>query len=410
MLRALLPDTRPKRGRPRESGIADDAEPAKRVQRGASTAVGANADHQQSASFAEPPSDQSPPDSRPNPPPLPHGYSPEAFTFTPYMDPYEKHMNDVWAAASKAFIAGNPHTPAETRTPNPSNKAPVQVWRSAAGQNPKGGNLLVPNGPIPSKLGPPPHQTPYPNPAKIPKSAIDLHAPRDAFSIPDGSQSAHPSSFSSRQPSSNKARRKPASVVSAAWQSAGSKPRGRPPSNKTTQNGPYASFPSKDGNSSATPIDIDPPSALVTATTSTALTNRSPSAPGSTQPVGSVPLPRKPSKLSLQVPHYPSGPVRLATPPPPTVTVTDGNGLADTSQAQTHAHAHAHSAQQLERRSSADFFNSIDEEAADVGEDEIPEDRGYVDWKRRAMMLQRKLLETQAELKAVKRRVMEAIM
>ena len=64
------------------------------------------------------------------------------------------------------------------------------------------------------------------------------------------------------------------------------------------------------------------------------------------------------------------------------------------------------------RRTSADFFNIIDEESDGGGEgvDEVREGDEGVDWKRRALILQRKLKEAQAELRAVKRRVMEAVM
>ena len=103
---------------------------------------------------------------------------------------------------------------------------------------------------------------------------------------------------------------------------------------------------------------------------------------------------RKPSKLQLQVPDNPGGPVRLAT--PPTVLI---NGETDRPMPYRH-----------ERRSSADFFNQIDE----VTEDEVDEDgddaSGQVDWRRRALMLKKKLHEKEEELKALKRRVLEAVM
>ena len=103
---------------------------------------------------------------------------------------------------------------------------------------------------------------------------------------------------------------------------------------------------------------------------------------------------RKPSKLQLQVPDNPGGPVRLAT--PPTVLI---NGETDRPIPYRH-----------ERRSSADFFNQIDE----VTEDEVEEDGddagGQVDWRRRALMLKKKLQEKEEELKALKRRVLDAVM
>ena len=86
--------------------------------------------------------------------------------------------------------------------------------------------------------------------------------------------------------------------------------------------------------------------------------------------------------------------MRLAT--PPTVLI---NGETDHPMPFRH-----------ERRSSADFFNQLEE----VTEDEIEEDGddagGQVDWKRRALMLKKKLLEKEEELKALKRRVLDAVM
>ena len=67
------------------------------------------------------------------------------------------------------------------------------------------------------------------------------------------------------------------------------------------------------------------------------------------------------------------------------------------------------SSQTNERRSSADFFNSVDEGVSELGE-ESEEEGERVDWKKRAMLLKRKLREKEAELKAVRRRVMEAVM
>ena len=106
---------------------------------------------------------------------------------------------------------------------------------------------------------------------------------------------------------------------------------------------------------------------------------------------------KKPSKLSLQVPQHAGGPVRLATPPPKVlVNGEDGGSISTGSQVN-------------ERRSSTDYFNSIDDEASELG-DESEQEGERVDWKRRAMSLKRKLTEKEAELKAMRRRVMEAVM
>ena len=66
----------------------------------------------------------------------------------------------------------------------------------------------------------------------------------------------------------------------------------------------------------------------------------------------------------------------------------------------------------LKRRSSADFFNDLDEiseEDEEIGgEDE--EGGSKEDWKRRALTLKRKLAEKEEELKTIKRRVLDAVM
>lgn len=105
----------------------------------------------------------------------------------------------------------------------------------------------------------------------------------------------------------------------------------------------------------------------------------------------------RPSKLQLQVPQHEGGPVRLATPPPKVLLNGEDNGLEV-----RHSSYHV-------RRTSADFFNSIDEEADDGGNDDYTEDDG-IDWKRRAFLLKRKLEEKEEELKALRRRVLEAVM
>lgn len=120
---------------------------------------------------------------------------------------------------------------------------------------------------------------------------------------------------------------------------------------------------------------------------------------------------RKPSKLQLQVPEHAGGPVRLATPPQLLIN-GESNRRSQSSQ---------------ELRSSADFFHQLEE---DDGSDLMDVDGhadlvdggdgghggngggmdGNVDWKRRAMVLKRKLQEKEEELKALKRRVLEAVM
>lgn len=102
---------------------------------------------------------------------------------------------------------------------------------------------------------------------------------------------------------------------------------------------------------------------------------------------------RKPSKLQLQVPEHSGGPVRLAT--PPRVLINGESNQVSWNH---------------ERRSSADFFNQIDDGSEEAFEEEVHEEGGNVDWRRRAMTLKRKLQEKEDELKAMKRRVLDAVM
>ncbi|TKA24010.1 hypothetical protein B0A50_06901 [Salinomyces thailandicus] len=114
---------------------------------------------------------------------------------------------------------------------------------------------------------------------------------------------------------SGKRRRKHGPAVSSAWPSnaPGAKPRGRPPANRTTQDGPYNTFP------------VDPSGrASAPANPSTATPEPHPTVGPSVGPPMPPPVVRRQSdgpgrltgKLSLQVPRHTGGPVRLATPPP----------------------------------------------------------------------------------------------
>jgi len=63
-----------------------------------------------------------------------------------------------------------------------------------------------------------------------------------------------------------------------------------------------------------------------------------------------------------------------------------------------------------ERRSSADFFNAIDDAAEEGIDDDTNVEDDNVDWKKRALTLKRRLQEKEEELKAIKKRVLEAVM
>ncbi len=63
-----------------------------------------------------------------------------------------------------------------------------------------------------------------------------------------------------------------------------------------------------------------------------------------------------------------------------------------------------------EYRTSAEFFNDLDEVSEEDGEDDGNEEEENIDWKRRALILKKKLLEKEEELRTVKRRVLDAVM
>ena len=285
--------------------------------------------------------------------------------------PYgEQSIRDnAWVAAHRAIV------PRSTPMMTPEQES--AFWMDAPGATPS---------------------TPYP------QSAITPRHSRSTYSNNDTPQSAHPLTASG----SSHPRKRHGPTVSAAWSSGGTTaggktPRGRPPNNRSVQDGPFSTFP-------ANPQAIAPASRTSGATMQTPQSARGSPAPiiefnrasepatGTPTTAAAVQTPtRKPSKLSLQVPQHSGGPVRLAT-PPPKVLLNGQDG------ASTHTDSYTH-----DRRSSADFFASVDDEASEVWEDS--DDAGdKVDWRRRALLLKRKLQEKEAELKAMRRRVMEAVM
>ena len=89
--------------------------------------------------------------------------------------------------------------------------------------------------------------------------------------------------------------------------------------------------------------------------------------------------------------------MRLAT--PPTVLINGESGHQ--------------SASSTERRSSADFYSQFDSASeGDMQDDAAADDAAgnNVDWKRRCTVLKRKLQEKENELKALRKRVLEAVM
>ncbi|KAK2766235.1 hypothetical protein FQN54_007751 [Arachnomyces sp. PD_36] len=159
------------------------------------------------------------------------------------------------------------------------------------------------------------------SPFQYPQSAI---TPRyqEAESLP---QSEPQSAIVQSSSEKTQLRRRHGQAVSSAWPSNAptGRPRGRPPNNRTTQDGQFSTF-------SATP-DTAQPTPSVTAA------RQSPNVDGGSLQVNEVnssqqrpaipfqPISSKPGKLQLQVPQRPGGPIRLAT--PPTVLVNGGNNV-----------------------------------------------------------------------------------
>lgn len=261
--------------------------------------------------------------------------------------------------------------------------------------------------------------TPYPQSAITPRHR---YSGSPSFEEP---RSANPTSAGKSSSGPSRKRRGPA--VSSAWPGSNGpstgKIRGRPPSNRSVQDGPYSTFPAnpslKEGPmiNVSTPIhpmmtgpgpghgqgDQIPPDIKPTEL------RASPKDVAAAVAVDMSQL-RKPSKLQLQVPEHAGGPVRLATPPQVLI-----NG-------ESNRH---HSQSSQERRSSAEFFSQLeDDDASDLMMDlDGNPDEGdgggggtgggmgeNIDWKRRALFLKRKLLEKENELKALKRRVLDAVM
>ncbi|KAI4290697.1 MAG: hypothetical protein L6R35_000004 [Caloplaca aegaea] len=346
-LRALLPELRPKRGRRKAEDGDEENIPAKKVQHQRST----------SAEFFHAYNDQ---------------YSAHPSNSTPWSS--QPQAPDAWAAAHMAVA---PKTPSTGRTPSTAQPSAQDTglhlrWRVNDGDN--------------TPL------TPYP------QSAVTPGHDYSASPSYEEPKSANPAGLKSRS------RKRHGPAVSSAWSNAATsagKLRGRPPSNRSVADGPFSTFPanpaiknSPQGNM-GTPTQklSSPPNHIQQVTTGTSgiqptimVTPQSATAEQA--------LARRPSKLQLQVPEHAGGPVRLAT--PPTVLINGETGRQDSF---THG-----------RRSSADFFNEIDEGS---GLDELEEQEGsmgQVDWKRRALALRKKLREKEEELKAMKRRVLEAVM
>ena len=346
-VRALLPQWRPKRGRRKAEDIEVEVE--------ATSAHKKQHTRPSSADFTSMFDEQ---------------YSAAPSSAMPWSAQPQHH--DPWAAAQVAIA---PKTPSTGQTPN-QNQLSAQAmgqhsrWRFSSNET---------------------SSSPYP------QSAI---TPRNAFSASlsfDEPKSAHPSTNSSKSPNRNRKRHGPA--VSSAWPTTNSttsgKLRGRPPSNRSVQDGPFSTFPVNPNAKEAPTISVGTPTHTSPSPSRETPPNTHQSLTLNQQPaLGDLSQPRKPNKLQLQVPEHSGGPVRLATPPRVLI-----NGESNRQASVNH-----------ERRSSAEFFDDLDEVSEEEGEEDGNEEEENIDWKRRALTLKKKLLEKEEELKTMKRRVLDAVM
>ena len=147
-------------------------------------------------------------------------------------------------------------------------------------------------------------------------------------SMNDSIESAFENEPKSAITPSTRKRRKHGPAVSSAWPSSngfGAKPRGRPPASRSTQVGPYSTFPADPANDkSSGSTSIAPVASMDSGSVSTEQALQLPS-PGDAV--------SKRARLSLQVPAHTGGPVRLATPPRVLVT-PQTDDLADGAAAQ----------------------------------------------------------------------------
>ena len=346
-IRALLPEWRPKRGRRKADDADIEASDSgnKRVQhlRASSADLFPDFDNQ----FAHP----TPPQSG-----APWSAQPQA------------QQQDLWAAAQVAIA---PKTPSTGRTPS-----------SQLSADPAGHLLQWRSNDTPTPA------SPYPN------SALTARATYPMTPSTEDPRSAGP--LSGKSPLRSRKRHGPA--VSSAWQGSSHTPsgklRGRPPSNRSVQDGPFSTFPANPNAKEAPTITL----------------GNQPSSPHLGQEIGSQTqhissdqisaseqlqaAARKPSKLQLQVPEHAGGPVRLAT--PPTVLINGESGRQSSSS--------------RERRSSPEFFGSFDSASDMEAPEDVASEEANIDWKRKCMVLKRKLQEKEIELKAMKRRVLDAVM
>ena len=346
-VRALLPQWRPKRGRRKAEDIEAEVE--------ATYASKKQQTRSSSADFTSMFEEQ---------------YSVAQSSAMPWTA--QPQQNDLWAAAQVAIA---PKTPSTGQTPTATQLSTQSIgqptrWRFSSNET---------------------------RSSQYPQSAI---TPRNLFSVNlafDDPKSAHPSTNPSKSPSRTRKRHGPA--VSSAWPSTTSttsgKLRGRPPSNRSVQDGPFSTFPVNPNARETPTISVGTPTHTSPSPSRETPSNNHQRLTFNQQSTFSdLSQPRKPNKLQLQVPEHSGGPVRLATPPRVLI-----NGESSRQGSGNH-----------ERRSSNEFFDDLDEVSGEDGEDNGNEEEENIDWKRRALTLKKRLLEKEEELRMMKRRVLDAVM
>jgi len=250
-LRALHPETRPKRGRRKTDGGDDNSEkdgPAAKRQHLDTGTPASAADEM--AQFVYPNSA------------VPSSAGGDGMSF---LD--EAVTQDQWTAAAQVMSAGS-------STPTGGQHF---RWRAY----PKLDSATTPHSPHPAPL----------------LTTHDLHNPNDEAMTP---VSATPTSGKPVR------RRRHGPAVSSAWPSSGNpltgKLRGRPPSNRSIRDGPYSTFPANPAAKGGTTIDMSPVTATPTPT------------PVMSHPAPHQFTQFRPHGLHLEVPHQPSRPIVMASP------------------------------------------------------------------------------------------------
>jgi hypothetical protein len=316
-LRALMPEWKPKRGRrkaeDKEESVDRDLHSAKRQHlETPATVIDYESFANHSAAFPQ-----------------------SAIPWSAFPDDH-----DPWSTAGP--MSGVAFGPGQGLTPHPFSghrSASEARWRLL-------GREFSPSGP-------------YPQSAITPR-----HRPAEHLTQPEPQSAITPSASSGNK---SKTRRRHGPAVSSAWPSSGNpstgKLRGRPPSNRSIQDGPFSTFPANPKPATQPSSNAVDPDSVPTPTI-----ERDPQMhPGAAFPTQGGLNPSRfqqlqsRNKLQLQVPEHSGGPVRMATPPRVIL-----NGDVDGPNVPHYTG----------RRTSADFFNDPDEHESVAGVSQSGHPRG----------------------------------